>query len=127
MDMTPPLVTVKALQVFDETLTDEKAAAMIKYATSDALRVAPALATTTDPLLREQAEGILVRAILRWNDSGSGALQQWANGDGPFQRSATIDTRGTASHGIFYPSEEAKLADLFKSKSTRRSGSRWLL
>ena len=123
----PILVEPEDLQVFDSTLSSSKAEKMIKMATAEALRVAPCLATITDPLVREQASGIITRAILRWNDSGSGALHQWSNTDGPFSRSGTVDTRTTTSHGIFYPSEESSLKSLCPGTGGRRVKTAWLL
>lgn len=122
-----PLVTPDDLRLFDPSLDAAKAAKMIEYATADALRVAPCLKTTTDADVRKQAEGIIVRAILRWHDSGSGALQQWANTDGPFSRSATVDTRTSSSHGIFYPTEQDDLKSLCPGAGYRKVKTAWLL
>lgn len=127
MTDTDPLVKPEDLLVFDATIPGPKAQKMIEMATAEALRVAPCLATITDSLIREQASGIITRAILRWNESGSGALQQWANTDGPFTRSGSLDTRTAASHGIFYPSEETALKSLCPGAGSRRVKTAWLL
>ena len=124
---TDPLVKAEDLQIFDPTIETPKADKMIKMATAEALRVAPCLATITDALIREQASGIITRAILRWSDSGSGALQQWANTDGPFSRSGSLDTRNATSHGIFYPTEESALKSLCPGAGSRRVKTAWLL
>lgn len=120
-------LTPSDLMVFDKTLDPDKAEALITYVVAEAKRVAPCLKTTTDAEVIESARGTLVRAALRWNDSGSGALQQWANTDGPFTRSGSLDTRTAASHGIFYPSEEAALKSLCPGAGSRRVKTAWLL
>lgn len=84
-----------------------KAQALINDAEALAARVAPCLTTATDAAVRAAAKAILRRAILRWNDIGSGALQSQTAG--PF--GVTLDTRQAGREG-FWPSEEAALAAL---------------
>lgn len=115
------------LQVFDPSITDEKAAEMIKDLEARAYRVAPCLRETADPQVLSEAKAVLRRAALRWNDQGSGALQQWANTDGPFSRSATIDTRNAGSINLFYPSEEAELSSLCAKGTKRRARMGWIV
>lgn len=123
------IITPPDLQVFNPDLSEAKANEMISDALAEAYRVAPCLKTVEDPDILASAKAVLRRAILRWADSGTGALQQWSNTDGPFGRSATIDTRVSGSVGLFYPSEESKLRDLCASSSgsAPRSGMRWIL
>lgn len=79
-----------------------KAAAMIDDAVAQAILVAPCLATEADLDANQVAavKAVLRGAILRWNDSGSGAFTQQQAG--PFQ--VTHDTR-QARRSLFWPSE----------------------
>ena len=87
-----------------------KAEAMIADAEAMAALAAPCItdpAFLEDQRLRDALVAILRRAILRWNEAGTGALTQ--QGAGPFQQ--TIDTR-TPSRGAFWPSEIEQLRSL---------------
>lgn len=90
-----------------------KAQAMIDDAVAMALRVAPCLAAD-DFAYADAAKAILRGAILRWNDSGSGALSQ--QGAGPFQ--VTYDTR-QERRSLFWPSEIDQLQDLCRDGDLR--------
>ena len=87
-----------------------KAAAMIEDAEAAATLAAPCI---TDPLFLEDdaltagVRSILRGAILRWEESGSGAVTQ--QGAGPFQQS--VDTR-QVRRGMFWPSELSQLREL---------------
>lgn len=92
------------------TIDPAKADAMIEDAEAMAALAAPCI--TTPEFLAEQhlvaaVKAVLRGAILRWNDSGSGAVTQ--QGAGPFQQ--TIDTRQTR-RAMFWPSEIGQLRDL---------------
>ena len=85
------------------TITRAKAEAMIVDALARAIDVAPCL---SDPNLadakRDAAKAILRGAVLRWNDTGSGALQTQAAG--PF--SVGLDTRQPGGGvGKLWPTE----------------------
>lgn len=87
-----------------------KAEQMIEDAESLAALAAPCLIDPDfleDDRLRGAAKAIIRGAILRWNDSGSGAVTQ--AGAGPFQQ--TVDTR-TVRRSMFWPSEVEQLRDL---------------
>ena len=92
------------------TIDEAKASAMIEDAEASAALAAPCI---TDPLfqadetLAAAARSILRGAVLRWHDSGSGAVTQ--QGVGPFQQS--VDTR-QVRRGMFWPSEISQLRDL---------------
>lgn len=85
--------------------TGEQIESMIDLAEGQALAVAPQLATLslTDNQLKA-LKGVLVAAIRRWWDAGSGAVS--SHTAGPF--SETIQT--TAVVGQLYPSEVKALA-----------------
>jgi len=88
------------------TIDAAKAAAMIEDALSLAERVAPCT-TSVDFEYAGAAKAIIRRAILRWNDSGSGAITQ--RGAGPFQE--TVDNR-QPHRSLFWPSEIRELQEL---------------
>ncbi len=81
------------------TIETEKADAMIADALALAALVAPCI-TSEDFTYDAAAKAIIRGAILRWNDSGSGAFSQVTTG--PF--GAATDTR-TTRKGMFLPSE----------------------
>lgn len=89
-----------------------KAQAMIDDALALAARVAPCI-LTAEFEYAAAAKAILRGAILRWNDSGSGALQ--AQTAGPFGQ--TLDTRQVRK-GMFWPSEIEQLQELCGLSST---------
>ena len=95
------LLTPADLEPFAD-IAEAKAVAMIQDATAMAVRVAPCLDGDTVPTVSQQdaVKAILRRAVLRWNDAGSGSITQV--GAGPFQQS--IDTT-RASKSLFWPSE----------------------
>lgn len=89
-------------------IDDVKASEMIADATYTAALVAPCLDPANVSNLTEIQVGavraILRGAILRWNESGTGAMTQQTAG--PF--SATTDTR-QERRGMFWPSEIEQL------------------
>jgi hypothetical protein len=90
-------------------IPDAKAAAMIEDALAMAAQVAPCI--LDDAFTGgAAAKAVLRGAILRWNDSGSGALS--AETTGPF--SVTMDTR-TPRRSLFWPSEIDTLTALCRS------------
>lgn len=94
------IITTDDLAPFANIETS-KAQAMISTALARAARVAPCINDSTLSVDHAEAfKGILRDAILRWNEAGSGALQQQSAG--PF--GMTVDTR-TPRRGLFWPSE----------------------
>ena len=77
---------------------------MIEDAEALAVLTAPCLTGTLTTLQSAAVRAVLRGAILRWNDSGSGALS--AQAAGPF--SQTLDTR-QERRGMFWPSEIGQL------------------
>lgn len=88
------------------TIDQSKAEAMIEDAESMAVLAAPCI---LDPefLGFGVVKAILRTAILRWNDSGSGAVTQTVAGS----FSQTIDTTNIR-RGLFWPSEIDQLRNL---------------
>lgn len=86
-----------------------KLEAMIKGAEAMAALAAPCIreeAFSTDPDRVEQLKTIIIGAILRWEESGTGAkIVQTA---GPFQ--TTLDN--TQRRGMYWPSEITQLRDI---------------
>ena len=97
-------------------IPEAKALAMIEDALALAARVAPCI--TEDSFTYEAAaKAVLRRAILRWNDAGSGALTQETLGNDYSYSTDTRDQRGSRS-GLFWPSEIQQLQDLCKGEDS---------
>lgn len=94
-----------------------KAAAMIEDAEAIAVLAAPCISSTEfagDAVKVSALKAVLRGAILRWHDSGSGAVTQ--QGAGPFQQ--TVDTT-QVRRGMFWPSEIEQLRNLCGSGGGR--------
>lgn len=104
---------VSDLTAFAPNIDQAKAEAMIEDALATAAMVAPCIFDEEFPH-PGAAKAILRGAVLRWNDSGTGAVTQVSGG--PFQQ--TIDTR-TARRSMFWPSE---IVDLQKLCGIQREG-----
>lgn len=104
--MAAVAITINDLLPFAPNINEAKAVAMIEDAVALAARVAPCI---LDPSFAHEAaaKAILRGAILRWNDSGSGAVV--SQGVGPF--SQTIDNRQDR-RSMFWPSEITDLQEL---------------
>ena len=88
------------------TIEMSKAEAMIEDAEAMALLAAPCIATVGFEYATA-VKAILRAAVLRWNDTGSGAAQTVQSG--PFAQ--TLDTRQDR-RGMFWPSEIVALQSL---------------
>ena len=88
------------------SIPEEKAELMIEDALAMAARVAPCI-TEDDFAYEAAARAVLRGAIIRWHESGTGAMQ--AQSAGPF--SQTLDTRQQRK-GMFWPSEIEQLQEL---------------
>lgn len=101
--------------------SDQMAELMVNGANARATRVAPCLAGTGDdaPNADQLAEArlVLVGAVKRWAESGSGALS--AQSAGPF--SQTVDTRQRTGYNL-WPSEIEALQQICSSGTTASSG-----
>lgn len=100
-----------------QTAAGELLPAMVAGANAKASRVAPCL-TSAYPVPDEgqlaEALLILIGAITRWTQAGSGAFQQQAAG--PF--SVTMDTRQRTGYNL-WPSEIADLQAICKAGADR--------
>ena len=85
----------------------ELAETLVAGANARALRVAPCLAEPESVAARSEAKLILVGAVQRWAEAGSGAVAQTSAG--PFQLST--DTRQRTGFNL-WPSEIEVLQDL---------------
>lgn len=85
----------------------ELATTMVAGANARALRVAPCLAEPESASARSEAKLILVGAVQRWSEAGSGAVAQASAG--PFQ--LATDTRQRTGFNL-WPSEIEVLQDL---------------
>lgn len=85
-------------------------------ANARATRVAPCLADNPTPQQMAEARLILVGAIKRWSEAGSGAVQQQSAG--PF--SMGVDTRQRGGFNL-WPSEIAGLQDVCGSEGRREA------
>jgi len=93
-------------------IDEAKALAMIEDALALAARVAPCI-LTDEFTYTGAAKAILRGAILRWHDTGSGALTQQSVDD----YSQMVDTR-QQRRSLFWPSEIQQLQDLCKGEET---------
>jgi hypothetical protein len=103
--------------------SNEMVELMIAAANAKASRVAPCLTwtgaadsttpTPTDDLLAE-ARLILVGAVRRWVEAGSGALSQQTETLGPYSSTQSLDTRNRTGYNL-WPTEITQLQDLCKS------------
>ena len=94
---------------------------MIAGANAKASRVAPCLVSTdTPPSANQLAEAklIIIGAVRRWVEAGSGALQ--AQTAGPF--GMTVDTRQKSSGFNLWPSEIKGLQEVCSSGTNASSG-----
>lgn len=107
----PAIIGIEDLAPFAD-IDPIKAQAMIDDALALAARVAPCI-TETDFAHADAAKAIIRGAVLRWNDSGSGAVTQQTTG--PFAH--TVDTRQTR-RGMFWPVEIADLQALCSGEET---------
>lgn len=96
------------------TIAEPKAEAMIADAEAMAVLTAPCITDEAFSAAKKAAvKAILRAAILRWNDSGSGAVT--SKTAGPFGQ--TIDTTRTR-RALFWPSEIEQLQDMCSETGT---------
>lgn len=109
-------VTVEDLQIFNPDLDPDKAEILIRDGMALARRVAPCLDNEDFPF-GDAAAAIIRGAILRWADSGSGAVSSEAQTAGPFSHTTTYDTR-QQRRTLFYPSEITELQKLCRDANS---------
>lgn len=109
--MSGPVSIIPAdLQVGDPSITEEKAAWLISSAMARAAQHAPCI-VQLEFTKTEAAKAIIVDAILRRAQSGSGALQSGQIGSGSW----TFDTR--TPRMLFWPAEITELQSLCAASS----------
>lgn len=95
----PITITVPEITVHNQSVSQDRAQAMISSAIARAVFYAPCLAAAkVDPAKAAAAKSIIIDAILRWADRGSGAVV--TETAGIFGR-----TVAPTSSTLFYPSE----------------------
>lgn len=99
-----------------DTVDTSQLELMLAGANAKAKRIAPCLADDADPAPTadqlDEAKLVLLGAIIRWAQAGSGALQQQAAG--PF--SVTTDTRQRGGYNL-WPSEIEQLQSICRGGS----------
>ncbi|WP_297110823.1 hypothetical protein [Tessaracoccus sp.] len=110
----PMLIMASDLTPF-ATIESAKAEAMIEAATAQAVLAAPCLDGELDDVQRSAAKAILVSAIVRWAEAGTGAKVTVAETAGAFSRSETLDNSGSR-RGLFWPSEIKALQKICKRR-----------
>ena len=111
------IITVSDLPA--EIQSAEMVRTMVAGANAKASRVAPCLASVETPPTADQldeARLVLIGAIKRWHESGSGAFQQQQAG--PF--GVTVDTRQRTGYN-FWPSEIEQLQSICTTGETSSS------
>lgn len=108
-----PLITPEDLAPFCPGLETARAEAMIADAEAIAYAKVPALANKVlSPVQAAGIKAIFRRALVRWWESGSGAVTQQSETAGSYNYSQTIDTRTRGSWAIFTDSELADIAHI---------------
>lgn len=103
----------------DDIATNAMSDMWVDGANARASRVAPCLAATAPPPTDGQlaeAKLILIGAVIRWSQAGSGALQSQTAG--PF--GVTFDTRQRGGFNL-WPSEITQLQDICKNGSESKA------
>lgn len=108
--MTTIITTADLPKKVQESVEAEVLDAMVAGANARASRVAPCLAEGSEDTLAE-AKLILMGAVQRWSEAGSGALASLQQGAGPYQMTQTMDTRQRTGFN-FWPSEIEQLQAL---------------
>jgi len=112
------MLTTSDLAPFAD-IDEAKAQAMIDDVMALAARVAPCI-VEDDFKYPDAAKAVLRRAVLRWNDAGSGVVTQEQQTAGSFSTGRSYDNKQT-SKGTFWPADIAQLQDLCRDSNTERS------
>ncbi|MGQ3385290.1 hypothetical protein [Glutamicibacter sp. TV12E] len=107
LDLTP-----EDLIPLDSTLTTAKAEILIADTVARAYGLVPELAEDLTALQASASKAILRKAILRWHQTGSGALVQRSESTGAYSVSETVDTK-SSDRAIFTQAELKELRGLF--------------
>ncbi len=101
------IITLGDVDSFASSVDTGLLQVMVAGANARAVRVAPCLAASDNPAARAEAKLILIGAVKRWVEAGSGAVAQASAG--PFQLST--DTRQRTGFNL-WPSETRELEAL---------------
>lgn len=108
-------IPVDDVIVFNDDLDRELVQILLRDGLAMARIIAPCI-DEPDFLYADAAAAIIRGAVLRWAESGSGAVQTQSQAAGPFSESTTFDTRQTR-RSLFYPSERTELEKLCRSNA----------
>ena len=98
------------------TLTEAKAAILIEDTVSRAIGLVPELEGVLSDNQTRAVKAILRKAILRWHQTGSGAVVQRSESTGSYSASETVDTK-SADRALFTQNEIKELRGLFNTDS----------
>ena len=106
------MLTIDAQEVllFNPDLDEQQVTVLIRDGLAMARRVAPCI-DEEDFAYADAATAIIRSAVLRWAESGSGALTQESATAGPFAHTMSFDSRQTR-RSLFFPSELRELQAL---------------
>lgn len=110
-------ISVDDVLMFNHDLDRNQVEVLIRDGLALAERAAPCIAEP-DFAYPDAAVAIIRTAILRWADSGTGALTQQQSSAGPFAQNLSFDTR-QSRRSLFFPSEITELQKLCKRNRDR--------
>lgn len=109
------VIPVDDVMAFSPDLDRELVQILLRDGLAMARMIAPCI-DEPDFAFADVASAIIRSAVLRWAESGSGAVQSESQSAGPFSQSVTFDTRQTR-RSLFYPSERAELEKLCRQNA----------
>lgn len=108
-------ITPEEILVFNPDIPMDRVELLLRDGLALAANAAPCI-LDDDFAFGDAAAAIIRGAILRWADSGSGALSSSQSSAGPFSQTQSYDTR-QARRSLFFPSEITELQKLCKQNS----------
>ncbi|WP_018024358.1 hypothetical protein [Corynebacterium ulceribovis] len=108
-------IDIDEILLFNKDLDRDMVKVLIRDGMALASKVAPCI-MDDDFAFQNAAAAIIRGAILRWAESGSGALSSEQATAGPFSQTLSYDTR-QARRSLFFPSEVMELQKLCKQNS----------
>lgn len=109
-------IAVEDVLAFNSDLDVKQVELLLRDGLAMARMIAPCI-DDPDFAFVDAASAIIRGAVIRWAESGSGAVQSEQLTAGPFGQSTTFDTRQTR-RSLFYPSEKTELEKLCKQNAT---------
>lgn len=113
-------LTADDVLVFNPQLDHSQAEILVKDGLALAARIAPCI-TQDDFQFPEAAVAIIRGAVLRWAESGPGAVSSTQRTAGPYSEQTTYDTSSTR-RSLFFPSEIKELQALCQTNSRAAFG-----